>query len=229
MVEHFPEEPTLGLFLNALDVGVLIIDQTGTVVWANDKLYQLADLTPDQLVGLKTKEMAKLPAIQASVNPQWVQDSFWEAARESGCLADSTQPRYGYAQMENGVQLLSAEHYIRNETGGLRYIVLTVQASTDLLTAREKIGELEQRTALYQEQLSALHTRVLGQDIVYQSESLSRVFERALRLARLEGKYLLDRRDWCRQKPFSPVHPCHEPALQRLPLFTSIAPVCPPH
>ena len=93
--------------------------------------------------------------------------------------------------MENGVQLLSAEHYIRNETEGLRYIVLTVQASTDLLTAREKIGELEQRTALYQEQLSALHTRVLGQDIVYQSESLSRVFERALRLARLEGNIFL--------------------------------------
>ena len=191
MVEYFPDELTLAPFLNALDVGVIIIDQTGTMVWANDKLYQLTDLTPAQLVGLKTKEMAKLPAIQASVNPQWVKDSFWEAARESGYIADSTQPRYGYAQMENGVQLLSAEHYIRNEAEGLRYIVLTVQASADLLTAREKIGELEQRTALYQEQLSALHTRVLGQDIVYQSESLSRVFERALRLARLEGNIFL--------------------------------------
>ena len=191
MAEHFPGELTLAPFMNALDVGVIIIDQTGTVVWANDKLYQLADLTPAQLVGLKTKEMAKLPAIQASVNPQWVKDSFWEAARENGYIADSTQPHYGYAQMENGVQLLSAEHYIRNEAGGLRYIILTVQASTDLLTAREKIGELEQRTALYQEQLSALHTRVLGQDIVYQSESLSRVFERALRLARLEGSIFL--------------------------------------
>ena len=191
MAEHFPDELALAPFMNALDVGVIIIDQTGTMVWANDKLYQLTDLTPAQLVGLKTKEMAKLPAIQASVNPQWVQDSFWEAARESGCIADSTQPRYGYAQMENGVQLLSAEHYIRNETEGLRYIVLTVQASTDLLAAREKIGELEQRTALYQEQLSALHTRVLGQDIVYRSESLSRVFERALRLARLEGNIFL--------------------------------------
>ena len=69
MVEHFPEEPTLGLFLNALDVGVLIIDQTGTVVWANDKLYQLADLTPDQLVGLKTKEMAKAASHSSKCKP----------------------------------------------------------------------------------------------------------------------------------------------------------------
>ena len=191
MAEHFPDEPTLAPFLNALDVGVLIIDQTGTVVWANAKLYQLTDLTAPQLVGLKTKEMAKLPAIQASVNPQWVQDSFWEVACERRGIADSTPPRYGYARLENGVQLLSAEHYIWHETGGLRYIILTVQASTDLLTAREKIGELEQRTALYREQLSALHTRVLGQDVVYQSESLSRVFERALRLARLEGNVFL--------------------------------------
>ena len=191
MAEYFPDALTLAPFLNALDVGVIIIDQTGTMVWANDKLYQLTDLTPAQLVGLKTKEMAKLPAIQASVNPEWVKDSFWEAVRENGQVTDTTQPRYGYAQLGNGVQLLSAEHYIRNEAEGLRYIVLTVQASADLLTAREKIGELEQRTALYQEQLSALHTRVLGQDIVYQSESLSRVFERALRLARLEGNIFL--------------------------------------
>jgi transcriptional regulator with PAS, ATPase and Fis domain len=68
---------------------------------------------------------------------------------------------------------------------------LTVHASTDLLAARERINELEQRTALYQEQLSALHTRVLGHDIVYHSESLRRVFERALRLARLDGNIFL--------------------------------------
>ena len=125
------------------------------------------------------------------MNPEWVKDSFWEDAKKNGCATDSTQTRYSYAQMENGVQLLSAEHYVKNDVGGLRYIVLTVQASTDLLTAREKIGELEQRTALYQEQLSALHTHVLGQDIVYQSESLSRAFERAPRLTRLEGNIFL--------------------------------------
>ena len=61
MAELFPAEPTLAPFLNALDVGVSIIDQTGTGVWANDELYPLADLTPAQLVGLKTKEMAGCP------------------------------------------------------------------------------------------------------------------------------------------------------------------------
>ena len=190
MAEALPGEPTLRLFLNALDVGVIIIDQTGTVVWANDKLYQLADLSAQELIGLKTKELLKLSVIQTSVAPEWVNDSFWETAEQQVKGEDAELPRYGYAQMKNGVQLLSAEHYIWDEVRKLRYIVLTIHASSDLLTTREKIQELEQRTALYQEQLSALHTRVLGHDIVYHSHSLRRVFERALRLARLDGNIL---------------------------------------
>lgn len=191
MAEDFPTEPTPWLLLNALDVGVIIIDRTGTVVWANDKLYQLSGLTADELIGLKTKELMQLSVIQTSVAPAWVNDSFWKTAHRQGKSADAELPRYGYARMKNGTQLLSAEHYIRDDTGQLRYIVLTVHASTDLLTTREKINELEQRTALYQEQLSTLHTRVLGHDVVYHSQSLRRVFERALRLARLDGNILL--------------------------------------
>ena len=190
MTENFSAQPMLRLFLNALDVGVIIIDQTRTVIWANDKLCQLAALTADELIGLKTSDMTKLSVIQSTVSPEWVNDSFWETAQQQK-VEDTDLPRYGYARMQNGTQLLSAEHYIRDARGELLYIVLTVHASTDLLTTHDKINELEQRTALYQEQLSAFHTRVLGHDIVYHGYSLRRVFERALRLARLDGNMLL--------------------------------------
>jgi transcriptional regulator with PAS, ATPase and Fis domain len=191
MTTRFPEEQALSLFLNALDVGIIIIDQHGTVVWVNEKVCQLASLSSTELIGLKTKELVTLPAIETSVAPDWVNDSFWEAAKKNRRVADTALPTYGYARMENGTQLLSTENYIRDAAGGLRYVVLTVHGSTDLFAAREKINELEHRTALYQEQLSALHTRVLGHDIVYHSESLRRVFERALRLARLDGNIFL--------------------------------------
>jgi transcriptional regulator with PAS, ATPase and Fis domain len=191
MAERFPEEQTLSLFLNALDVGIIIIDQHGTVVWVNGKMCQLADLSETDLIGLKTEELTALPTIEASVAPDWVNHSFWEAAKRNRRVEDTPLPSYGYARMESGMQLLSTENYIRDAAGGLRYVVLTVHGSTDLLAAREKINELEHRTALYQEQLSALHTRVLGHDIVYHSESLRRVFERALRLARLDGNIFL--------------------------------------
>ncbi len=187
MAEHFPEEHTLSLFLNALDVGVIIIDQYGTVVWVNEKICQLAGLSRTDLIGLKTQELVTLPAIKVSVAPEWVNSSFWKAAKRNQRLTGAALPSYGYARMENGAQLLSTENYIHDAEGGLRYVVLPVHASTDLLAAREKISELQRRTALYQEQLSALHTRVLGHDIVYYSESLRRVFEWALRLARLDG------------------------------------------
>ncbi len=191
MAEHFPAEPPLRLILDALDVGVIVIDQHGTVIWVNGKVCQLAGLSRTELVGLKTKELAALPAIETSVAPDWVNDSFWEAAKRNRGVRDAAQPSYGYARMESGAQLLSTENYIHDDEGRLRYIVLTVHASADLLAAREKINELQHRTALYQEQLSALHTRVLGHDIVYHSESLRRVFARALRLARLDGNIFL--------------------------------------
>lgn len=191
MTAPLPEEQTLSLFLNALDVGIIIIDRHGTVVWVNEKICQLASLSESDLLGRRAEELVTLPAIEASVAPDWVNRSFWEAGERDQRVAGATLPTYGYARMANGTQLLSTENYIRDADGKLRYVVLTVHGATDLLAAREKINELEQRTALYQEQLSALHTRVLGHDVVYHSESLRRVFERALRLARLDGNIFL--------------------------------------
>ncbi|MCS6925441.1 MAG: sigma 54-interacting transcriptional regulator [Candidatus Binatia bacterium] len=191
MADPIPAEQVLSSFLNALDVGVIILDRTGTVVWVNEKLCHLAGLSSVELIGRKARDLPALPAVKTSIAPEWVHDSFWEAPEQHGCRPESASPRYGYSRMENGAQLLSTERYIYDDAGTLRYLVLTVYGSTDLVAAREKILELEQRTALYQEQLSALHARVLGHDIVYQSESLRRVFERALRLARLDGNILL--------------------------------------
>lgn len=191
MTDQVPAEQVLSSFLDALDVGVIVLDRTGTVVWVNDKICRLAGLSGAELIGRKARDLPALPAVKTSIAPEWVHDSFWEELERHGRCPESASPRYGYSRMENGAQLLSTERYIHDEGGKLRYLVLTVYGSTDLVAAREKILELEQRTALYQEQLSALHARVLGHDIVYRSESLRRVFERALRLARLDGNILL--------------------------------------
>lgn len=191
MAAHFLEEQALSPFLNALDVGVIIIDRPGVVVWVNEKICRLTGLSRADLIGLTTKELVVQPDIETNVVPEWVNDAFWEQAVRPRPGEKAAPPSYGYARMRNGAQLLSTENYLYDEEGGLRYIVLTVHASTDLLAAQAKINELEQRTALYQEQLSALHTRVLGHDVVYRSESLRRVFARALRLARLDGNIFL--------------------------------------
>ncbi|HXG18039.1 MAG TPA: sigma 54-interacting transcriptional regulator [Methylomirabilota bacterium] len=191
MAARFLQEQMLSPFLNALDVGVIIIDRPGVVVWVNEKICRLTGLARAELIGLTTKELAVQPAIETQVVPEWVNDAFWEQTVRLRPGKEAIRPSYGYARMRNGAQLLSTEDYIYDEEERLRYIVLTVHASTDLLAAQAKINELEQRTALYQEQLSALHTRVLGHDVVYHSESLRRVFARALRLARLDGNIFL--------------------------------------
>jgi transcriptional regulator with PAS, ATPase and Fis domain len=191
MTARFLQEQALSPFFNALDVGVIIIDRPGVVVWVNEKICRLTSLSRSEFIGLTTKELAVQPAIETNVTPEWVNDAFWDQTVQPKPGGEVALPGYGYARMRNGAELVSTEVCIYDEKERLRYVVLTVYASTDLLAARAKINELERRTAWYQEQLSALHTRVLGHDVVYQSERLRRVFARALRLARLDGNIFL--------------------------------------
>lgn len=189
-VGAFQDKNPLCLILDALDVGVIVLDQNMTVVWVNQKECQLAGLSREAFIGLKDRELTTLAAIEAVVVPDW-RNSFGRPAATTQKLEDESAPVYGYARLADGTQLLSTERPVSDAAGGLRYVVFTVHEANHLHAGVEKLRELQRRTALYREQLSALHTRVLGHDIVYHSESLRRVFERALRLARLDGNILL--------------------------------------
>jgi transcriptional regulator with PAS, ATPase and Fis domain len=72
-------------------------------------------------------------------------------------------------------------------------VIATIRDVTDLNEARKQVEELQKLTTLHEVQLCTLHTQVLGHNIVYQRETMRKVLERTLRLARLDGNVLLTR------------------------------------
>lgn len=189
MTNVFSEGQPLSLILDAFDDGVSVYDRSGTLIWVNKKICQLLGISRAALIGLNVSEIATLPSVETLVTPEHADRSGSESFTPSQRIEDYGGP--GFVTLKNGAQLLYQVHYVRDAQGALLYGVVTLREATDLNLARKQITELKRLSTLYQEQLSTLHTRVLGREIVYQSALMQRVFERAVRLARLDGNILL--------------------------------------
>lgn len=142
-----------------------------------------------ELIGRNVRDIVTLPALQSLVTAEVDGRPHTAIGTYSTQIEDYVSP--GYVVFANGRQVLYTGIYVRDEHRDIVYAVYTLRDVTDLNEARKKIGELQQLTALYQDQLRTLHTRMLGRDIVYQSETMRKILERTLKLARLDGNILL--------------------------------------
>lgn len=189
MANPFLDHPSFSLILDALHDGVAVYDRDGTLVWANDKVCQILGFPRAELIGRNVKEIIVLPTFQAFVSADFAERPPTAAWSQGKRIEDFASP--GYLAFTNGRQVLYTETSVRDKHGDLLYAVYTLRDVTDLNEARQKITDLQQLTTFYQDQLRTLHTRVLGRDLVYRSETMRTLVERALRLAQLDGNVLL--------------------------------------
>ena len=189
MLPCFLDCQPFSVVLDALQDGVTIYDRDGTLIWINSKACQILGMPREELIGHNISEIATLPTVRAIVAPELAGHSLSEIRARFTRLQDYTSP--GYMVFTNGRQMLYMGTNVRDEHGAIQYAVATIRDVTDLNEARKKVEELQKLTTLYQVQLRTLHTQVLGRDIVYQGESMRKVLERTLRLARLDGNILL--------------------------------------
>lgn len=188
MANPFLEHPFLSLILDALQDGVAVYDHDGTLIWINDKGCEILEFLRTELIGRHISELLVLPKIQSFVTPEFVEPptAAWSQSKR---LEDFTSP--GYLVCTDGKRALYSATYIRDEDGALRYVVFALRDVTDLNEARKQITELQQLTTFYHDQLRTLHAHVLGRELVYRSETMRKLFERALRLAQLDRTVLL--------------------------------------
>jgi PAS domain S-box-containing protein len=177
------------LILDALHDGVAIYDREGILLWVNEKVCQMFALPRTELIGRNVRDIVALPNLQSLVTEEVNGRPRTATGTYSARIEDYVSP--GYLVFANGRQVLYTGITVPDEHGDLVYAIYTLRDVTDLNEARKKIGELQQLTALYQDQLRTLHTRVLGRDIVYRSEIMRKILERTLKLARLDGNILL--------------------------------------
>jgi PAS domain S-box-containing protein len=185
----FLECQPFSVVLDALHDGVTIYDHAGTLIWANDKACQILGFPRAALVGRNVSEIATLPTVQAIVTQEFAGRSLTDVRHHNRRIEDYASP--GYMVFSNGKKLLYTGTFVRDAQGVVQYAIYTIRDTIDLAAAQKKIDELQKLTALYRDQLQALHTQVLGQDIVYRSLAMRKVLERTLRVARLDGNVLL--------------------------------------
>jgi PAS domain S-box-containing protein len=183
------EQESFRSILDAVHDGIAIYDHGGTLLWVNEKVCQIFGLPRSELIGRNVREIAALPALQSLVTADANGRPRTTTGTYSARIEDYVSP--GYLELANGRQVLYTGIHVRDAHGAIVYVIYTLRDVTDLNEARKKIGELQQLTALYQDQLRTLHTRVLGRDLVYRSEIMRKILERTLKLARLDGNILL--------------------------------------
>lgn len=183
------EQESFRLILDALHDGVAIYDREGTLLWVNEKVCQMFELPRSEIIGRNVREVATLPTLQSLVTAEGNGRPRTTTGAYSARIEDYVSP--GFLVFTNGRQVLYTGICVPDEHGDIVYVIYTLRDVTDLNEARKKIGELQQLTALYQDQLRTLHTRVLGRDLVYRSEIMRKILERTLKLARLDGNILL--------------------------------------
>jgi PAS domain S-box-containing protein len=188
-VNSLLEQESFRLILDAVHDGIAIYDHEGTLLWVNEKVCQIFGLPRSELIGRNVREITALPALQSLVTADANGRPRTTTGTYSARIEDYVSP--GYLELANGRQVLYTGIHVRDTHGAIVYVIYTLRDVTDLNEARKKIGELQQLTALYQDQLRTLHTRVLGRDLVYRSEIMRKILERTLKLARLDGNILL--------------------------------------
>ncbi|MGH7960570.1 MAG: sigma-54 interaction domain-containing protein [Candidatus Binatia bacterium] len=188
MAESFLNPQSFHLILDAVQDGVAVYDRNGILVWVNDKSCQISGLSRTEIIGRKLSEI--LVAFPESIaTRELVEQPPTPASMQYKHIQDFTSP--GYAVFRNGRRLFYMPTLVHDEYGDLLYLVVTLQDVTDLSEARKQIAELQQLTTFYQDQLRTFHARVLGREIVYRSEVMRKLLERALRLAQLDRTILI--------------------------------------
>jgi PAS domain S-box-containing protein len=187
--EQFLEHESFPIILDALLDGVTVYDGGGTLVWINTKACQLFGFERKKLIGMNISEIATLPTVDALITDELAGRSLSDVRRHNRQVDDYASP--GYMIFKNGERLLYTGAFIRKMDGAVRWAIYTLRDTTGLDDVRLKIDELQKLTSLYRDQLQALHTHALGQDIVYCSKAMQGVLERALKIARLDGNVLI--------------------------------------
>jgi len=187
MANPFLDHPS-SLILDALQDGVAVYDRDDTMLWMNDKVCQMLGLPRAELIGRHFAEIISLPAIQALTTPEGVERSImaWGQGKRAEDFASS-----GYLALLDGRQVLCTGTTVRDEHGAVLHLVMTLRDVTDLNEARKQISEFQHLTTFYHDQLRTLHAQVLGRELVYRSETMRTLLERALRLARLDRNILI--------------------------------------
>ncbi len=188
MTEALPAPEWFGVFLDAVHDGVIIYDGDGRVSWVNAKACQLLGFPRPELIGRDVQDIVTLPTIRTIVTSEFRGDPPTKEWMQSKRIEDFTSP--GYLVFADGRQLIYTGTQLRADDGALRYAIYTLRDVTELKEARQQVAALQRLTALYQDQLRTLHTQVLGRDLVFASESMRKILERTLKLARLDGNIL---------------------------------------
>jgi len=190
MAEPFFDPQSFPLILDALQDGVGVFDRDGTLLWINDNACSILGFPRTELVGRNFRDLLSSPTIfQTIVSAEFVEHLPTAAWTQSKRFADLPSP--GYVVFATGRHILYTLTPVRDAHGVVLYIVGTLRDATDLNEARKQIATLQQLTTFYQDQFRTLHTRVLGREIVYRSEAMRTLLERALKLAQLERNILL--------------------------------------
>lgn len=158
---------------DALDIGLIIVDNKGTIIWSNKYYSQLAKFDMTQYFGrnvrlISQREDIDLPTARTMID----------------IIMETKQTLTQVVRYHTADYTITTARPILNEGGEIDYIVYTITNYSELMQAQEQLSQSNSHILALEAHLQNLQIKQsLGSDIIIADKQMYDIYGKALRLA----------------------------------------------
>ena len=166
---------------DALDIGLIIVDNKGTIIWSNKYYSQLAKFDMTQYFGrnvrlISQREDIDLPTARTMID----------------IIMETKQTLTQVVRYHTADYTITTARPILNEGGEIDYIVYTITNYSELMQAQEQLSQSNSHILALEAHLQNLQVKQsLGSDIIIADKQMYDIYGKALRLAATPVSVLL--------------------------------------
>lgn len=158
---------------NTLEIGLIITDGEGTVIWGNRYYSQLAKFDIRQYFGRNVREISPSENVVLP-NQNYIID----------IVIKTKQPQTALVRYRTQDYTLTTAAPVLNENGEIDYIIYSITNYSEMMRLQDKISQSAMRVLALENHLRSLQGNPsIGKDIIIANQEMYNIYGKAMRLA----------------------------------------------
>lgn len=158
---------------DTLEVGLIITDGDGIVIWGNRYYSQLAKFDIRRYFGRNVREIAPKEDLLLP-NQNYIINT----------VIETKQPQTALVRYRTQDYTLTTASPVLNEKGGIDYIIYSITNYSEMMRLQDKISQSAMRVLALENHLRNLQGNPsIGKDIIIANQEMYNIYGKALRLA----------------------------------------------
>lgn len=165
----------LDAVIETLDDGIVVADNQGNIIIANDAYQRMTGITAKEFVGKHVRDLLSQGYMNKSVTEMVLE----------------RRSKVNVMDVRNGKDLLMSGSPVYDEAGNVKYVVTAVRDISQLIELEEKLAESEQIKDNYYRELEHLRSQQAYKRIITKDPELRKKVEMAFHVAGVDSNVLI--------------------------------------